>query len=150
MAPQLVGIISIEYDQNTYLGSFDSFTWGYTEQAQNGGIEFSFEFTVSQMYDNAQSAKVKPMRSPTPSPSDPRYGAQGQAPNAGVQATNQIAPPVTMPQVVASFQQAAAAASSIAQINVPTSNKGFRLPAAPAVQNPDTVPIQPFFDPRRT
>ena len=150
LAPQLVGIISIEYDQNTYLGSFDSFTWGYTETAQNGGVEFSFEFTVSQMYDNAQSAKVKPMRSPTPSPSDPRYGAQGQAPNAGVQATNQITPPVTMPQAVASFQQAAAAASSTAQLTVPTSNKGFRLPTASAVQNPDTVPIQPFFDPRRT
>ena len=146
LAPLLIGIVSIEYDQNTYLGYFDSFNWGYTETAQNGGLDFSFEFTVTQQYDNAQSNKVSPLNSPTPSPSDPRYGAQVQ--NAGTQAAFLTPQPQTLPPSVASFQQAASQAGFVSQTVVPVSTKGFSLPT-PAITRPtDNVPIQPFFDPR--
>lgn len=149
MAPQLIGIVSIEYDQMTYLGYFDSFTWSYTETAQNGGIEFSFEYTVTQMYDNAQSNKVQPLRSPIPSPSDPRYGQEGQTPNAGAPAAG-MPQPSTLPQSVVSLQQAAQRASTASGVNLPNpSNQGFYLPQNPAPAPQGNVPIQPFFDPRR-
>ena len=147
LAPQLIGILSIEYDQMTYLGYFDSFQWAEVETAQNGGLEFSFEYTVTQMYDNAQSNTVRPLKSPTPSPSDPRYGAEPI--NAGAAPTATTPQPNALPQVVGFIQQPAAFAARVSQTTAPTSDQGFRLPAAvpPAAQG--TVPIQPFFDPRR-
>jgi hypothetical protein len=156
LAPQLIGIVSIEYDQNTYLGSFDSFSWGYVDTAQNGGLEFSFEFTVTQQYDNAQPGKVSPLRSPTPSPSDPRYGTAGQAPNAGVPAASQIVPAATLPQAVQGLQSAvqglqaaAQGAATISGTTIPVSSRGFRLPPPAVITPMNSVPIQPFFDPRR-
>lgn len=146
--PQMVGIVSIEYDQNTYLGYFDSFTWGYTETAQNGGIEFSFEFTVTQQYDNAQSvAAVAPLKSPIPSPSDPRYAPRIGSLTAGGNPTNPPAPPETL---VAGPQNTASTAAGFGTtIGALTSSKsGFRTPTAVPMLPTNTVPIQPFFDPR--
>lgn len=145
IAPQLIGILSIDYDQMTYLGYMDSFNWGYTETAQNGGLEFSFEFTVTQMYDNAQSNKVAPLKSPTPSPSDPRYGNQLGTTSIGNSRGNlkneplQLSPLNFGPVVTATMAS---------QTTLPVSGSGFRTISATATPaTPNTVPIQPFFDP---
>ena len=72
-----VGALSIHYDGWVYYGNMESFSFAYEEQKQNGGIEFSMEFTVSAMSDTTQpSFAVMPMKSPTPSLSDPRYFKQ--------------------------------------------------------------------------
>lgn len=68
-----VGNIEISYDQNVYEGQFESFQYGFAEDHQNGGVEWSFEFRVSAMYDLGQRGPVLPQASPTPSPSDPRW-----------------------------------------------------------------------------
>ena len=156
LAPLLVGVVSIDYDQNTYIGSFDSFQWGYTETAQNGGLDFSFEFTVTQQYDNAQSNSVKPLKSPTPSPSDPRYGQQ-QTTTIGNQqvASNPNQQPATLPSLWGGAQDFNASlvssvnqAQNAARLTVPTSSYGFQPPAISAAIPADSVPVQPFFDPR--
>lgn len=69
-----VGSIAIDYDQNTWVGHFESFEWQYDENKQGGGIEFSFEFIADFIYDNGQQEfQVLPIASPTPSPSDPLW-----------------------------------------------------------------------------
>ena len=76
-AHHMVGALSISYDGWTYYGHMESFSWTEEEGLQNGGIEFSMEFTASQILDNSQSSfAVTPMRSPVPSASDPRYSGQ--------------------------------------------------------------------------
>lgn len=73
-ANHFVGSLSIHYDQWIYYGHMESFNYTYDETHPNGGIEFSMEFVVSLMTDTSQpSFAVRPMRSPTPSLSDPRY-----------------------------------------------------------------------------
>jgi len=73
-AHQWIGMIAIDYDQNTYLGNFENFTWTESEDTMLGGVEFSFDFTVSFQYDSAQREfVVLPIKSPTPSPSDPLW-----------------------------------------------------------------------------
>jgi len=145
--PQMIGIVSIEYDQNTYLGYFDSFSWGYTEQNQNGGIEFSFEFTVTQQYDNAQSNTVSPLVSPIPSPSDPRYGPRTDLSiGSNIPLGSPPPPPSTLlagPQQPIPVSAPAASSPSL----TPRAG-GFRAPQVPAPPPPNTVPLQPFFDPR--
>jgi len=52
----------------------ESFSYAFEEETQLGGIVFEMEFTVNAMVDTTkQSVVVTPMRSPTPSRSDPRY-----------------------------------------------------------------------------
>lgn len=82
-AHHFVGALSIHYDQWVYYGHMESFNWTYEETNQQGGIEFSMEFTVSAMVDTAQQPfVVTPMRSPIPSESDPRYhGLENRAQN---------------------------------------------------------------------
>lgn len=80
-AHRWVGVIQIEYDQFVYQGNFTNFTYGYNESAQLGGIEFSFEFGVSAMFDTAQDVDVAPQRSPTPSPSDASWQGQQTQPS---------------------------------------------------------------------
>jgi hypothetical protein len=73
-AHHFVGALSMHYDGWVYYGHMESFNWTYEEGNQLGGIEFSMEFTASQMVDTASpSFAVVPMRSPIPSLSDPRY-----------------------------------------------------------------------------
>jgi hypothetical protein len=64
-----VGHIEISYDQFVYLGQFENFQYGYTENKQHGAVEFSFDFVASYMYDNSQSGPVESLEAPTPSPS---------------------------------------------------------------------------------
>jgi len=69
-----IGAIAIEYDQWTYIGHFESFEYGFTSETQNGGQEFSMEFTCDRIYDNAKTEFiVLPEEAPTPGPSDPRW-----------------------------------------------------------------------------
>jgi len=77
-AHHLVGCIAIEYDGFTYLGHIESFEWGYEETTVAGGINYSFQFTVSRMYDNNDSSllTVQPLKSPIPVPGNPTSGAR--------------------------------------------------------------------------
>ena len=80
-ANHFVGALSIHYDQWVYYGHMESFNYTYDETKQNGGIEFQMEFVVSLMMDTAPpTSGVRPMRSPVPSPSDPRYAGMAPAP----------------------------------------------------------------------
>ena len=77
-AHHLVGCIAIEYDGFTYFGHIESFEWGYEETNVAGGINYSFQFTVSRMYDNSESSllTVQPLNSPVPVPGNPTSGSQ--------------------------------------------------------------------------
>lgn len=79
-----VGNVVIEYDQIVYFGQFDSFNYSYDETKQHS-VEFSFEFTINFMFDNAQPNPVLSYPAPNPSPSDSRYtgGRPLQAPVLG-------------------------------------------------------------------
>lgn len=60
-----VGALAIEYDQWVYIGHMESFGYGYDESKQNGGLEFSIEFTASTIIDTHESlGVVLPMLSP--------------------------------------------------------------------------------------
>jgi hypothetical protein len=73
-AHHMVGALSIHYDGWVYYGNMESFSYAFEEETQLGGIVFEMEFTVNAMVDTTkQSVVVTPMRSPTPSRSDPRY-----------------------------------------------------------------------------
>jgi hypothetical protein len=77
-AHHFIGALSIHYDQWIYYGHMESFNYGYDETLQHGGIDFQMEFVVSMMVDTHQAvAAVRPMMSPTPSLSDPRYSGMG-------------------------------------------------------------------------
>jgi len=80
-AHHFVGALSIHYDQWVYYGNMESFSYSYDENNQLGGVTFEMEFTVNAVVDTSkQSLVVSPMRSPIPSPSDPRYfGAENKA-----------------------------------------------------------------------
>lgn len=80
-AHQWIGMVSITYDQFTYSGHFENFTYGYTEQNMRGGIEFTFDFVASFVTDTAQrNLQVTPIRAPTPSPSDPLWSDPNKQP----------------------------------------------------------------------
>jgi len=74
-----IGMIAISYDQWTYTGHFDRLSFGYDETNPHS-ITFDFDFTASFVFDNAQrDLQVLPIRSPTPSPSDPLWSGNKQA-----------------------------------------------------------------------
>ena|SRR3989344_1911633 len=74
-AHHFVGALSIHYDGWVYYGNMESFNYSFEETQQRGGVVFSMEFVVNAMVDTSKTATVvAPMRSPIPSPSDPRYG----------------------------------------------------------------------------
>lgn len=63
-----VGAVAIDYDQMTYVGNIDSFSYSYEEGAPNR-IQWSMEFTVGRMYDHAESpVVVLPESSPSVTP----------------------------------------------------------------------------------
>lgn len=64
-----IGNIEIAYDQWVYVGNFENFSYQYEEDKQHGAVAFSFEFNVSFMFDRSQNGAVRPIESPTPSPS---------------------------------------------------------------------------------
>ena len=62
----MVGAIAIDYDQMTYVGNIDSFSYSYDEGSPHR-IEWSMEFTVGRMYDHAEEPMVvTPQSTPTP------------------------------------------------------------------------------------
>jgi len=74
-----IGSVAIDYDQNTWIGHFENFEFGYTEDQPNGGTDFSFEFVADFVFDNAQREfQVLPIAAPTPSPSDPLWQQKRQ------------------------------------------------------------------------
>jgi hypothetical protein len=82
-----IGHIEISYDQFVYLGQFENFSYSYSEGKQHGAVEFSFDFVVSYMYDNAQGGPVTPIQSPTPSPSGASGGRTPFVPSQQAKAT---------------------------------------------------------------
>jgi hypothetical protein len=80
-AHHFVGALSIRYDQWVYYGHMASLNFTYDESNILGGVEFTMEFIASQVVDTAQTTyTVLPMKSPMPSPSDPRYsGMENQS-----------------------------------------------------------------------
>ena len=58
-----MGAIAIDYDQWTYVGTIDSFNFSFQEGLPHR-VEWSMEFTVSEMYDHATAPTfVLPMKS---------------------------------------------------------------------------------------
>lgn len=77
-----VGSLSIRYDGWIYYGHIESFNFTQDDEHMHGGVEFSIEFVASAMVDTAQPPfVVTPMKSPMPSPSDPRYQGMGNVPD---------------------------------------------------------------------
>jgi hypothetical protein len=61
-----VGALAIDYDQMTYVGHINSFSFSYQEETAHR-VEWEMEFTVDRLYDNAvPPVAVMPMMSPTP------------------------------------------------------------------------------------
>lgn len=82
-----VGNVEIAYDQMVYVGNFDSFGYSYNESKQHGAIDFTFNFTVSFMFDTSQTTEVEQQRSPY-RPSSSRLRQQQQTiPDQGTTAT---------------------------------------------------------------
>jgi hypothetical protein len=72
-----IGAIAIDYDQWTYVGHIESFEYSY-DATQIHALEWSMEFVVDVMYDNAQAPyAVLPLIAPTPNPSDPGGSSGG-------------------------------------------------------------------------
>ena len=67
-----IGSIEITYDQWVYVGNFENFQYQYTEDKQQGAVEFTFDFVVSFMFDRAQGGEIQKWKSPTPSPGEAR------------------------------------------------------------------------------
>lgn len=83
-AHHFVGALSISYDGWIYYGHFESFSYNIEETTQNGGIDFSLEFTVSSAVDTSRPVfAVLPMLSPIQSLSDPRYYGAANVGNEG-------------------------------------------------------------------
>jgi len=82
-AHEWIGGIAIDYDQWTYVGHFENFGYGHTEQTMLGGVEFTFDFVASSVFDNAQREfQVLPINSPTPSPSSALWSEPNKRPTA--------------------------------------------------------------------
>jgi hypothetical protein len=87
-----IGNIEIAYDQWVYVGNFENFTYQYEEGKQHGAVQFTFEFNVSFMYDRAQGGAVRPINSPTPSPSAAMRGNAPFLPDPQANAVASISP----------------------------------------------------------
>jgi hypothetical protein len=81
-ANHFVGALAIRYDGWVYVGHIESFSYQYEDTKPNGGMGFDFEFVASQLFDTTQNVQqIRPLRAPTSSPSDPKYGALGALPD---------------------------------------------------------------------
>ena len=143
-AHHMVGVVEISYDHFTYIGNFQSFNWRYDEQHQNGGMEFDFEFTVVQMYDNHESTgPVRFLKSPTPNPNSYRADNQLGSPMQN-NARNLSVYQFASPSVGGSTPTSGSAQTSP---NLP--GKAFQGTPATQIVPSNTVPMQAFFDPRK-
>lgn len=67
----MVGAIAIDYDQNTYVGHIESFSYSYEEDSPHR-IQWEMDFKVSRMYDHANApVVVLPETSPSLSAGSP-------------------------------------------------------------------------------
>jgi hypothetical protein len=83
-----VGSVEITYDQWVYVGNFDNFNYSYEEEKQHGVVQFSFDFTASQVFDRNQREAVRPFPTPpTPSPSEAPDTDDPLIPNQQAKAT---------------------------------------------------------------
>ena len=58
-----IGSVAIDYDQFTYVGNIDNFSFSYAADSPNR-IQFEMEFHVTKMYDNSRSnSTVAPLSS---------------------------------------------------------------------------------------
>lgn len=65
-----VGAVAIDFDQWTYEGHIESFSYRFDEGSPHR-VEFDLEFKASRVYDRSQSTSaVRPLNSPTMSPSN--------------------------------------------------------------------------------
>jgi len=63
-----IGAVAIDYDQMTYIGNIDSFSYSY-EETDSHRIQWEMAFTVGRMYDHAESPfVVLPESSPSVTP----------------------------------------------------------------------------------
>lgn len=74
-----VGLLAIEYDGWIYEGNMESFSYSYSEEVQNGGMEFNFEFSIEKMIPPNANFNIRPPQGITvPGPStDTPSGDQG-------------------------------------------------------------------------
>lgn len=124
-AHHFVGALSIHYDGWVYYGNMESFTYTYDDSTTNGGVNFSFEFTVNAMVDTSKSSLVvTPMRSPIPSLSDPRYmGMNGRSESFGVQTHNAM---VSMENLAQGGQPVVTGGGTVRTASAPASAMGFQ------------------------
>ena len=81
-AHNFIGALAIDFDQWTYVGRIDSFSYSYDEGSPHR-VEFDISFVVSQMYDTSETSySVLPQLSPVPSPSDPQWSNRNRGSNA--------------------------------------------------------------------
>lgn len=70
----MIGNLSIEYDQNVYVGHMDSFSYSFDEAEQNGGMKFEIDFTAIKVFDLARpKSALSALRNPG-SATDPGAG----------------------------------------------------------------------------
>lgn len=55
-----VGLLAIEYDGWVYEGNMESFSYSYSEETQNGGMEFSFDFSIEKMIPPVADFNITP------------------------------------------------------------------------------------------
>lgn len=145
-AHHLIGVISIDYDQNTYLGNFNSFSWSYEEAQHGGGITFNMEMTVVQQYDNHQAIRgsLEPLGAPEISGTDPRLRTGGPITPDG-SAVNFLEVGTNL----VSAQIKSLAAKSSPKTTLPPSSNGIKIPGVAApVPAAQPVPRQDVFNPR--
>ena len=134
-----IGHVEITYDQFVYLGQFENFQYSYDEGRQHGAVDFSFEFTVSFMFDRSQSGAVRPYVSPPmPSPSSVQRGQVPFVPNQEANAMRTINPFVS--SAVDPF--APSAAPSTAVLDPLVDPRTFNGPTA--VPSPGSQAVNPF------
>ena len=76
-ANHMVGAISIDYDQKTYIGHITTFNYSYSQEMPHR-LEWSLEFTAGKILDKADSpGVVLPLRAPSPNPSYPSGTSRG-------------------------------------------------------------------------
>jgi hypothetical protein len=63
-----IGAVAIDYDQFTYIGHIESFSYSYKSETPHR-IEWDMEFVADKIYDRAgQPASLGPMRGPYVNP----------------------------------------------------------------------------------
>jgi len=154
-AHHLVGCIAIDYDNWTYIGNMDTFSWGYEEAQQGGGIEFQVAFTVVQMYDKHDAAKSKaiaPLKGPIPNQYDDRHDgisaqnfrdAVGKSDSTAVVPWEKLKP--TGDAVPGPTIEVIDSANPPDEDEIKPSAEGFSAPPVSTQPNMGSVPIEPYF-----